>query len=439
MPKTRKNRRGKTSRGKKGGLVLAQGTYGCVFSPPLPCVSSGRPDGSNVSKLMLEGEARHEYEELTRFASIVQRIPNFTKYFIMSPIDMCRVDASALTAGDFSGSRCDIASLEEVRTRPSDYAIIQMPNGGIEARDYFRKGAYLTDEGFKAAISNMVGLLEHGIVPMNKLGLYHLDMKSQNIVIDKRAQPRIIDWGFGFYNRGRVRNAAMRGREAGIEDGMYAINMYNAPIIANMVYEQAFMPQYEEGNEEPGDFTGEIRADWVEYMKTGELDDADAVIDSFLDGGHGSYFWSNILSPACKVFGADPMHIMRMYVSLNRDAYYDKLSPDLFKHDLFYRNYFENADQWGWATSFVDFIDIQQHLDPAQAEAARQGAAGCIMYIMTRGAVSIDTKTLGGVVMTMVDPKIVATRTRQRNPKTTVARRTLDRVGSARRTKKQRK
>lgn len=439
MSKTRKHRRGKTSRGKKGGVVLAQGTYGCVFSPPLPCIGSGRPDDSNVSKLMLDGEARHEYEELTRFAAVVKRIPNFTKYFIMSPIDKCRVDASALTAADFSGSRCDIASLEEVRTKSSNYAIIQMPNGGIEARDYFRKGAYLTDEGFKAAIANMVGLLEHGIVPMNKLGLYHLDMKSQNIVIDTKGQPRIIDWGFGFYNDGRVKNADNRGMEAGIDDGMYAINMYNTPIIANMVYHEAFMPQYEEGNEEPGEVTGDIKGDWVKYMKSGDLDDADAVINSFLAGGHGSYFWSSVLSPACRVFGADPMHVMRMYVSLNRDAYFDQLSPDFFKHDLFYRNYFHNADQWGWASSFSDLIGVSKHLNAAQAEAARQGAAGCIMYLMTRGAVSIDTKTLGGVAMTMIDPQIVPTRTRQRSAKATQARRTVERVKSSRHTKKQKK
>ena len=439
MAKSRKRHQRKSTRSRKGGIVLAQGTYGCVFSPPLPCVGTGRPDNSNVTKLMLEGEARHEYEELTRYAAIVSRIPNYTKYFIMSPIEKCQVAASELTTSDFSGSRCDIASLEEVKSKPSEYALIQMPNGGIEARDYFRKGAYLTDEGFKSAISNMVGLLEHGIVPMNKLGLYHLDMKSQNIVIDKKGQPRIIDWGFGFYNNGRVKNAENRGMEAGINDGMYAINMYNAPIIANMVYEEAFMPQYEEGNEEPGDFTGEIKADWVRYMQTGELDDADVVINAFLAGGHGSYFWSSVLSPACKVFGADPMHVMRMYVSLNRDAYYDRLASDLFKHDLFYRNYFQNADQWGWATSFADIIDVQKYLNAQQAEQSRQGAAGCIMYIMTRGAVLIDTKTLGGVAMTMVDPRIIPTRTRQRSSKATQARRILERVGSSRRTKKQKK
>jgi hypothetical protein len=174
-------------------------------------------------------------------------------------------------------------------------------------------------------------------------------------------------------------------------------------------------------------------------METGELDDADVVINSFLAGGHGSYFWSNILSPACKVFGADPMHVMRMYVSLNRDAYYDRLASDLFKHDLFYRNYFQNADQWGWATSFADIIDVQKYLNPQQAEQSKQGAAGCIMYIMTRGAVLIDTKTLGGVAMTMVDPRIIPTRTRQRSSKATQARRTLERVGSSRRTKKQKK
>ena len=128
-----------------------------------------------------------------------------------------------------------------------------------------------------------------------------------------------------------------------------------------------------------------------------------------------------------------------MYVSLNRDAYYDKLSSDSFKHDLFYRNYFQNADQWGWATSFADFIDVQRYLDAQQAESAKQGAAGCIMYIMTRGAVVIDTKTLGGIAMTMVDPLIIAPRTRQRSSKTTQARRTIERMGSSRRTKKQRK
>jgi serine/threonine protein kinase len=38
-------------------------------------------------------------------------------------------------------------------------------------------------------------LLIHAVVPMNQLGVIHNDLKSENVMIDRTKNSRIIDWG----------------------------------------------------------------------------------------------------------------------------------------------------------------------------------------------------------------------------------------------------
>jgi hypothetical protein len=49
---------------KKGGKFIAQGSYGCVFGPPLKCKEdSERMNNSHISKFMRKNNAESELKE----------------------------------------------------------------------------------------------------------------------------------------------------------------------------------------------------------------------------------------------------------------------------------------------------------------------------------------------------------------------------------------
>jgi serine/threonine protein kinase len=62
-------------------------------------------------------------------------------------------------------------------------------------------------ESFKKINTSLIDLLNNGIVPLNKEGLYHFDIKDTNILLKedgntRTTRTRLIDWGTAFiYNK----------------------------------------------------------------------------------------------------------------------------------------------------------------------------------------------------------------------------------------------
>ena len=406
MPRSTRKRRDK-----KGGKVIAQGSYGCVFNPPLPCTGSGRPSGDMVSKLMESSDAEKEYEELIRFSGELKKIPGYHRYFLIEPIEVCP-PAEIDYADEFKGASCDIATADEVESNPGRYAIIQMPNGGMEVSKYLSQGMYNNEQTFAHVVSSMVQLLDNAIVELNKNGLYHLDVKGPNIVVGSDGQARLIDWGFTFFPGQPVEDASARGGEAGTQDGMYAFEMFNSPPAASMIYHTAVPPSEDDhGRKWSGEETGRVRDTWEAYMKSGSSNDRKRVIDTYLRSAHGRFLVNDILGPAAAVYATTADNLLSQYVSIIRKAYSDRNGG--FDHDDFYRDFYHNADQWGWATAFSPLTKGQPGLSGEAASSARFGAAGLIVYIMTKGAVRISTKELSDLAMTMTSPAVLPTRTRR--------------------------
>jgi hypothetical protein len=76
-----------------------------------------------------------------------------------------------------------------------------MPNGGPSMKKYFdsivNKGE-VDGAKFVEVNNALIELLEKAIVPMNKLGLVHMDLKADNVLCDSssgKPKVRIIDWG----------------------------------------------------------------------------------------------------------------------------------------------------------------------------------------------------------------------------------------------------
>lgn len=190
----------------KGGEVIASGGFGCIFVPELKCKtpSSKRSNKRGVSKLMLSKYAKEEYEDTIKYKHILSKIPNYKDYFLVDGFSMC--EPAPLSNRDLKHYKTRCRALQkrnvtkkQVNERLSELRIINMPYGGEDLGDYMESNRIPAD--LATMNDAMIGLLKNGILPMNELGVYHLDIKESNILIDRGASAngrtlvKLIDWG----------------------------------------------------------------------------------------------------------------------------------------------------------------------------------------------------------------------------------------------------
>lgn len=206
---SRKNKKTRSSKSKSkrfGGKAIASGSYGCVFSPALLCEGETEADrdSTKISKLMLNKSAEEEWVIIQKLLSDITQIPNHKDYFLFENIKKCTPKAIEVDAEDSIGfkEKCKATdfiekynNLVDINNDLDDFKLINSPNGGSELTDHWNN--ITTLEEFRETTKSLIGLLKNGIIPMNSLGIYHCDVKAQNILyseIDKHS--RLIDWGF---------------------------------------------------------------------------------------------------------------------------------------------------------------------------------------------------------------------------------------------------
>jgi hypothetical protein len=179
-----------------GGEIIASGGFGCVFKPALKCKNKTiKYKKGQISKLMVKYESEKEYREITRYKKVLSTIPNYSKYFIIDNISIC--EPSPLTKSDLKNydAKCyalqsDNFTKETINTKRNKLMAINMPDGGIDLYDYLNTIKY---DKLSELNNNLIDLLVNGIVPMNKLGIFHSDVKDSNILVKPTC--RLIDWG----------------------------------------------------------------------------------------------------------------------------------------------------------------------------------------------------------------------------------------------------
>lgn len=186
----------------KGGLPIASGGFGCVFDPALKCKNKNDDyDSTKISKLMTHKNAIEEYTEIMKFKDILIKIPNYKKYFILD-VDYCvpgplsSEDIKVFDDKCRNFNKMPMFSAENMKNENvlKELLILNMKNGGINIEKYLSKKE-LNAEKLYILFFGIKDLINNAIIPMNKLGVYHFDLKPANIVIDLKNQMRIIDWG----------------------------------------------------------------------------------------------------------------------------------------------------------------------------------------------------------------------------------------------------
>ena len=223
MRSTRKTKRKSSNKTRKNledaGAAIAAGGFGCVFRPPIaPKSASDKAKLTNqpyISKLMERRYARDEMAEVNKILPIVSKIPNSQRYFLLDGI-FTTEQFGPLTSEDkrnFSSKCRNLTrrgiTANNINNNLGGLAVMYIPDGGISVNEAMKQLSTSVGNGMASGIKSfgrfnyaLIDTLKHAIVPMNNLGLIHLDLKADNMLVSSNYNNetslldiKIIDWG----------------------------------------------------------------------------------------------------------------------------------------------------------------------------------------------------------------------------------------------------
>ena len=217
----------------KGGVPIYPGGYSCVFKPQLKCKKKTKKtkrgiinndNDKGISKLLFKKYANIEVNNIEKFYNALKKIPKSYKYFLFSKTISC--SPSKITKRDLQGfdemctnftSHGIYESNINTEKNIRDLRLINMPNAGVSINEWLFqnnkqkkvKNTLLTISRIKIFNKVISTLILNAIVPMNKQGVIHNDMKEDNVLIkdapskdshpnpnpNPNPNPTIIDWG----------------------------------------------------------------------------------------------------------------------------------------------------------------------------------------------------------------------------------------------------
>ena len=388
---------------RKAGAIIGTGGYGCVFSPPLPCEGESRPGNDVVSKLLYKVEAMKEMKEIEKAKKVLSRIPDANKYFSVMDVKKCQL--GELTEDDIKGKNCDAIDVYHVKNQMRDagydntVALLQQKNLGMPFDQYVLKEVKSGEE-MSNILANMKELLMKGIVPMNDLGVYHEDLKADNILV-QNGQPTIIDWGLAVINenggpitKAEFANNDVFWNEREGKPAMTANPLFNNPLVGAAF----FIPA------EPDDQVG-IAKRQLQLQGRSEEAKIQSLLEDLQGEPHFALLESQILPIALdylqqvgyKQQGSlheTPDSLLEEYLQRNLNAY----SPIESHYDEFVKNFQSNVDLWGWAMSIGMLVtedDVPSFFTTnREVRNYYGGISKMIYYLFTEGAVKIDPNRL---------------------------------------------
>lgn len=326
------------------GKVIGSGTYGCVFKPPIKCSSNsnsnskGNSKYKKISKLMLLEEAESEYYKHQKIKKILKKIKNSKDYFLFSD-SLCLPNdlPSKLSARDKKSldESCESERITESYNEDGfgDLAMLTMEDGGLDLQNYILYHANEPRQKpvvlIKQVVKHLHDLLVNAIIPMNKLNVYHTDIKPSNIVVrtnkTKIQHFKLIDWGLSKIN---------------IPDNQ----RFSFFIHFNFPYESLLF-----GLSENYSSFSNLNLDIKNIIK----EDTEDILSD------------HIIKDITLLFGTpDTIYTKKMVIdlltnyllSIARQCYDEK--KGFFDHNILTKNYYCKLDLWGFMICFIDLYKV---------------------------------------------------------------------------------
>jgi serine/threonine protein kinase len=169
-----------------GGKLLGQGTYGCIFSPPLACEQGRKGRGKRLGKVGDGEDLMHEVV----YGHVLKQIPRWDDYFLLP--DTGSFCTTKVTQREKDIQKCKV--LEKYRL--GDAMQFTMSYGGKDVYETLLS-ANITPAKFDI-IAFATHLLEAGAL-MTLNGFVHYDIHSGNVLLDSKYVPKLIDFGESFH------------------------------------------------------------------------------------------------------------------------------------------------------------------------------------------------------------------------------------------------
>jgi len=197
-----------------GGIPIYPGGFSCVFKPQLKCKSKNKnktkrnkyyrkmDSAAGISKLLFKQHAKLEMDNIQLFYNALKSIPKSHKYFLFTKSKLC--SPARISKRDLKGfdNMCTSFTNHEINesninANIDNLRLINMPNAGVSVNEWLLN-TRLTSARIILFNKLMSELIVNAIVPMNKMGVIHNDVKEDNILISTsktNPRPTIIDWG----------------------------------------------------------------------------------------------------------------------------------------------------------------------------------------------------------------------------------------------------
>ena len=169
----------------KGGKLLAEGGYGCVFTPGINCDGSIMKTKKYVSKIQkYDSSARNEI----KIGKRIQELNGFEDHF--APIlKYCEIDIAKIEDND--KKKCGVFKKHKTK----DFIVMKLQY--IEGSDFM--DYLINQKNSVQLVSNIIQSFNHILKSLTMLiskDIVHYDVKGTNILFDTNKEiPLLIDFG----------------------------------------------------------------------------------------------------------------------------------------------------------------------------------------------------------------------------------------------------
>jgi len=334
-----------------GGKPIGAGGYGCVFRPALKCKNKERPSSNKVSKLMTSKHSEEEYSDITKFKPLLATIKDYKKYFLIDGIELCKPDK--LTESDMMSfedicSRAfknDGLTKNNVNDKLDELLVLTMPDGGVDIDKTYKGND--TNEMILRANSSLIQLLNHGIVPMNKLNIYHCDIKGSNILIDTHGDTRLIDWGLSQeYNPEDETNQFSRTLQFNVPFSVLLLNSIFIKMYQSFITRQKGKPI---SSKEVFHFIKSYMTYFTKKHGHGHIRTVTLILKKIF----GEQLYSNSTSS-----NEDKVTYNFIYTYLTKIVMEYTKENQFLKKEFLERLFLPTVDIWGFIISYVDLLSV---------------------------------------------------------------------------------
>jgi len=344
----------------KGGKVIGSGGFGCIFKPALKCKSKKRSN-KDITKLMKNKHANIEFKNIKKYKTVLKHIPNYSDYFLVNDFSLCKPDkldeydlknfdkkCNALKKIDLNKSNVN-SNLNKIKA-------LNMPYGGVDIGDYV-KAIRMDYKKINKMHKSLISLLQNGILPMNKSGFYHCDIKDSNVLVQENAgdpelKTRLIDWGLSssFKNDKNIPKP--------LTNRPFQFNLPFSVVLFNTTFDKMY-PEFLKKHKNPTYFM--IRSFvinylivWVNKRGPGHLKSLNYIFKAFFEKG--------LIKDIEKQFKKDIIEFeytfyflieynTKVLFAFTKDGKFDKM-------EYFSLVFLKNLDLWGFVMSYLPILEL---------------------------------------------------------------------------------